>query len=92
MKISEIINFVKLINNGLTFQTASNIAKRRIADLSMETISAVQSRTVFTVKEDELLSAIPSTTSGSDLAVFEQVILKTSIQFYYLKSTAQLST
>ncbi|KAL3998443.1 N-terminal region of micro-spherule family protein [Acanthocheilonema viteae] len=67
-------------------EVASNIAKRRIADLSVETISAVQSRTVFTVEEEELLSAIPSTTGGSDLAVFEQLLERNKEAFHHART------
>uniref|UniRef100_A0A915PIE8 FHA domain-containing protein n=1 Tax=Setaria digitata TaxID=48799 RepID=A0A915PIE8_9BILA len=68
----------------------SNVAKRRIADLSLETISAVQSRTVFTVEEEELLSAIPSTTSGSNLAVFEQLLERNKEVFHHARTPTVL--
>ncbi|VDK73351.1 unnamed protein product [Litomosoides sigmodontis] len=71
-------------------EAASNIAKKRIADLSVETISAVQSRTVFTVEEEELLSAIPSTTTGSDLAVFEQVLGRNKEAFHHARTASVL--
>lgn len=77
-------NCCKRLNEDLTLQAASNIAKRRIVDLSVETINSVQSRTVFTVEEEELLSAIPSTTAGSDLAVFEQVRLISNGLLHFL--------
>ncbi|MCP9257873.1 hypothetical protein DINM_001256 [Dirofilaria immitis] len=70
--------------------TVSNIAKKRIADLSVDTISAVQSRTVFTVQEEELLSAIPSTTAGSDLAVFEQVLGRNKEAFHHARTACVL--
>ncbi|KAM3720439.1 Microspherule protein [Dirofilaria immitis] len=71
-------------------ETVSNIAKKRIADLSVDTISAVQSRTVFTVQEEELLSAIPSTTAGSDLAVFEQVLGRNKEAFHHARTACVL--
>ncbi|EFO21183.1 cell cycle-regulated factor p78 [Loa loa] len=71
-------------------ETISNIAKRRIADLSVETISAVQSRTVFTIEEEELLSAIPSTTTGSDLSVFEQVLGRNKEAFHHARTACVL--
>ncbi|KAK6106291.1 N-terminal region of micro-spherule family protein [Brugia pahangi] len=67
-------------------EVVSNVAKRRIADLSVETISAVQSRTVFTVEEEELLSAIPSATTGTDLAVFEQVLERNKEAFHHART------
>ncbi|VDK63195.1 unnamed protein product [Onchocerca ochengi] len=71
-------------------EAVSNIAKKRIADLSVETISAVQSRTVFTIEEEELLSAIPSTTSGSDLAVFEQILGRNKEAFHHARTASVL--
>ncbi|VDN94258.1 unnamed protein product [Brugia pahangi] len=71
---------------SLAHIVVSNVAKRRIADLSVETISAVQSRTVFTVEEEELLSAIPSATTGTDLAVFEQVLERNKEAFHHART------
>ncbi|VDN04758.1 unnamed protein product [Thelazia callipaeda] len=71
-------------------ETVSLIAKKRIADLNVETINAIQSRTVFTVKEEELLSSIPSTTANSDLATFEQLLQQNKGAFHHARTASIL--
>uniref|UniRef100_A0A183DMA4 MCRS_N domain-containing protein n=1 Tax=Gongylonema pulchrum TaxID=637853 RepID=A0A183DMA4_9BILA len=71
-------------------EATSSVAKKRIADLSVEAITAVQSRTVFTAEEERLLSTVPSTTCGNDFTPFKEILEKNKEVFHHARTPAVL--
>uniref|UniRef100_A0A914ZVY9 Microspherule protein N-terminal domain-containing protein n=1 Tax=Parascaris univalens TaxID=6257 RepID=A0A914ZVY9_PARUN len=54
-------------------EAVSSIARRRMQDLPVETIRAIQSKTVFNVREEQILARVAST-AANQASTFEQLL------------------
>ncbi|VDK48218.1 unnamed protein product [Anisakis simplex] len=70
-------------------EAVSSIARKRMYDLPAETIRSIQSRTVFNIREHQILFRIPST-APNQISTFEQVLKEHSKSFHHARTAEVL--